>query len=311
MKGQSLFDSSRSFYAVYDHVDGLSVSRPVTINGFKIGYVDKIALHPNGSGKLIVSMSITDNFAIAKNSIAKIESEDILGGRVVSLQLGNSLDLAKSGDTLQAEIQLTIGEEVNRQVAPLKDKAEKMIGSIDTVLTLMSGFLDDQTQDNFAEAFSSIKRSFEKLEETITVVNQTVGKTQGDFESIMKNVASITENLKNNGEELDGIFSNLEAISDSLSKVQFSETFASLKNSLETTESVLKKINEGDGSMAQLINNPELYEQLEQSSLQLNKLLKDIRYNPNRYIHFSVFGSSKTYTEEEIEEMENAAKEDE
>jgi phospholipid/cholesterol/gamma-HCH transport system substrate-binding protein len=225
--------------------------------------------------------------------------------------LGNSLDLAKSGDTLQAEIQLTIGEEVNRQVAPLKDKAEKMIGSIDTVLTLMSGFLDDQTQDNFAEAFSSIKRSFEKLEETITVVNQTVGKTQGDFESIMKNVASITENLKNNGEELDGIFSNLEAISDSLSKVQFSETFASLKNSLETTESVLKKINEGDGSMAQLINNPELYEQLEQSSLQLNKLLKDIRYNPNRYIHFSVFGSSKTYTEEEIEEMENAAKEDE
>lgn len=307
MKGQSLFQSARIYYAIYDNVDGLSVSRPVTINGFKVGLVEDIYFHPDASGKLVVKMNITSDFIIPKTSVARIHSEDILGGKSISLKWKGIGETALSGDTLLSEIQLTIGEEVNRQVAPLKDKAEKMISSIDTVLTLMSGFLDSKTRNNFTEAFTSIKHSFEMLEKTVVIVSETVTKTQGDFEAIVSNVADITDNLKNNGEELDAIFNNVEAISDSLSKIKFTETFASLENTIKTTEEIINKVNAGEGSLGLLINDPALYNDLENASEQLNKLIMDIRYNPNRYLHFSVFGSSKSYSEEEIKQLEEAA----
>ncbi len=308
LKGKELFTNKRVYYAVYDHVDGLNRSRPVTINGFQVGQVEDIYFHPDGSGELVVKMNMTSDFKISRNTLARIYSTDILGDKSIELVLGNDIEPAKSGDTLRSDIQLSLTEEVNRQVAPLKQKTEKLLSSIDTVLILVSGFLNEQTRQNFVETFNSVRRSFQILENTVRSVDETVTETQPDLRSIIHNIASITKNLEENNDRFTEIFANINTLSDSLSKVQFRETFDNLSKALVTTEDVLHKINEGEGSMGKLLNDPELYDNLENASEQLNRLILDIKYNPSRYVNFSVFGNRRTYTEKEIREQEQKLK---
>ncbi len=309
LKGKNLFSDEKVFYAVYSKVDGLTAARPVLINGFKVGQVKDVYFHPDNSGRLMVAMNITSDFRISENSIASIHSTDLLGEKSIELLLGDSPEPAKNGDTLASNIKLTLTEEVNQQVAPLKSKAEKLFASMDTVLTLVSGFLNEDTKDNFLETFNSVRRSFQKLEHTVTTVDETVTATQDDLETTIGNIAKITTNLEENSENLSRIFENVNAISDSLSRVRFAETFTSLTNALQSAEEVMRKIDQGEGSLGKLINDDQLYHNLEDASRQLDLLLLDIKYNPKRYLNFSVFGKDREYDEEEIRKQEKKLEE--
>ena len=313
LKGEDVFEKKKIFYAVYDKVEGLTPAKPVLINGYKVGIVDQVYFHPDGSGRLMVALNITSDFEIAKNTTASIQSTDLLGEKAINLVLGTSNEPAESGDTLASNIELSLTEEVNKQVAPLKTKVEKLFGSIDTVLVLVSGFLNDEAQNNFAETFNSLRRSFTRLESTLTSLDETVTRSQGDIEGTFSNLNKITTNLEQNSEELSGIFTNLNAISDSLSKARIKETFTSLNEALAAAESVLQKVDSGEGTMGKLVNDPELYQNLERASEQLDLLLLDIKYNPKRYIDLSLFGGRKDYNEEENlkKEQEAASKRDE
>lgn len=307
LKGKDIFSNKKIIYAIYEKVDGLSPSRPVTINGFKVGQVDNIYFHPDGSGRLIAALNITTDFQISKSSIAEIQSNSLMGDKVVELILGDTPIAAISGDTLASDIQLSLTEEVNRQVAPIKQKAETLISDIDTVMVLISGFLNEQTKDNFEATFNSLKRSFLVLENTIKTVDETVGESQGDLKLTFKNIAEITTTLKESGVNIEATIVNLNSITDSLAEVRFKETFRSLNKALTYTESVMEKIDNGDGSVGLLVNDPEMYKNLEEATKQLNLLLLDVKYNPNRYVNFSLFGNKKQYSEEEIREMEEEA----
>jgi len=304
LKGSNLFDSSRYFYAVYNQVDGLGPSRPVTINGFKVGQVADIAFMPDQSGRLYVKMSINNDFNIPHDTKARIYSSNLMGEKAISLDLGRSVEYAVSGDTLYGDIELSITEEVNRQVAPLKEKAEKLIGSIDTVMVLASGFLNSDNKQNFTRTFQSIRRSFATLEHSVQVFDTTLSKSQDGLITTLENLSSVTSTFKENEAEFDKIIKNFGAISDSLSEVELKRTFTTLEQTLQETQAVVQKINNSEGTMGALVNDKEVYENLARSTEQLNLLLLDLKYNPQRYLNFSVFGNSKEYTEEEIRKME-------
>lgn len=313
LKGQDVFEQKKVFYAVYERVEGLTPAKSILLNGYKIGTVDKVYFHPDGSGNLIVAMNITSDFEIPKNSVATIQSTDLLGDKAINMILEKSTEYAQSGDTLKSQIELSLTEEVNKQVAPLKNKVEKLFGSMDTVLFLLTGFLDDDSKDGFEATLKSLKRSFLHLENTLSSLDKTVTTSQSDMIGTFASLNKITTNLEENSEELSGIFSNLNAISDSLSRVRFAETFESLNLALQSAESVLTKIDTGDGTMSKLINDPELYNNLERASQQLDLLLLDIKHNPKRYIKLSPFGGRDDYDEEELlkKEAKDAAKRDE
>jgi phospholipid/cholesterol/gamma-HCH transport system substrate-binding protein len=304
LKGSNIFDDKRYFYAEYQSIDGLSPAKPVTINGLKVGQVSEIYFHPDGSGSIMVKIALTSNFQISTDTKARIYSSSIMGDKAVSLDLGKSGIEAESGDTLISDIELSISAEVNKQVAPLKEKAEKLIGSIDTVMVLASGFLTTDNKANFAKTFESIRRSFATLEHSVTVFDQTLNKSQEGLVETVGNVASVTKTFKDNEEKLNSIFTNLDAVGDSLSKIEFKKTFAALESTLEDTKQVMQKINEGQGTAGKLVNDTQVYDNLNKATEQLNLLLLDLKYNPKRYINFSVFGNSKEFSEEEIKEME-------
>ena len=300
LKGQDIFQNKTILYAQYEQVDGLSPSRPVNINGLKVGVVDNIYFHPNGSGALMVAMNITTDFPIPDNSVARISS-DLLGNRSVELMLGDSPNAAKASDTLSSKVQLSIAEEVNEQVKPIKEKAEKLIGSIDTVMVLASAFLNEETRDNFRSTFGKLQDVIERLSNAVKV-------SESKIVSSVDDLSKITSTVEENRGELNTLFDNLANLSDSLANINFSQTVANLDSTLQRTNAVMTKIDMGDGSVGALLNERDLYDNLIALTEQLNLVLLDLKYNPKRYVHFSMFGGSKEYNEVEILQKEVEAK---
>ncbi len=295
LKGINLFDNRKLVYAVYKDVDGLTPARPLMLNGFQIGQVSRVYFHPNLDGRLIVEMALTTEFEIPKNSIARISSAGIMGDKNVELILGNLPNALSAGDTLLSDLALSLTEEVNKQVLPLKQKTENLLGSLDTAITLISGFLTESTRNNFMASFESVRRSFDNLEHTTQEFDIMVTQTRPGIENIVADVSDLTETLKANEKNISSIIANTKSISDTLNSAQMSKTLASLRKSVYETESILSKLNSGEGTAGQLLNNPELYQQLEASASELKILLTDMKLNPNRYVHFSVFGKNKPF----------------
>lgn len=304
LKGNDIFASSRVYYAVYDNTEGLTPAVSVAINGKQVGFIDDIYFHPDKSGRLVVRMKMQMDYPLPADSKARIHSSGLLGERNIQLVLGDSLSLAQDGDTLFSAIEGSLTDAVNKQVAPIKAKAENLLASLDTAVTLLTGFLDQDTRDNFRKSFASLQRTFNRLDQSSAILARYLDENQGNFDRFAQNLASITDNLKNNNENITMVLNNLNAITDSLQKANITQTFGKVNHAMTQLDSSLTKINNGEGTIGQLVNNTKLYDNLEDASSSLNRLLLDIKYNPNKYVQFSMFGSKRSFTDEEIQEME-------
>jgi len=289
LKGEDIFSSERVFYAIYQDVAGLEKTNPVTINGLNVGQVRNMYFTNEFSAMVTIEIIINNPINIPANSSAKIVSSDLLGSKAVEILLGKGNVLAQSGDTLSAEIEMSIKDEVNRQLQPIKSKAEDLMGSIDTVLTMLQSVFSYDNSDNFAKSVKHIANSFENLESTTSTLDTLITGQKSRIEGILLNIESITANLKNNEDNLNNIIANFSSVSDSLAKIKFAETMYNVDKTMSQMASVTEKINNGEGSLGMLVNNDSLYIGLEKSSKELNLLLEDIRLNPKKYVKFSVF----------------------
>jgi phospholipid/cholesterol/gamma-HCH transport system substrate-binding protein len=291
IKGRNIFHPQRTFYAVYDHIDGLATSNPVVVNGFHLGQVQSTTLLPGTKAKILVTFTVNQpDFEIPTNSVAKIVSMDLLGSKAIEIVMGDALTYHAVGDTLNSDVQASLTEEVNRQVAPLKNKAENLISSVDSVLTIVQTLLNKEAIANIERTFQSISRTISSLEQTAHRIDTVVTEERGRITSIIANIESISTNFRDNNQKLNQIITNFESISDSIAKANIASTINNADRSLTQTNEILEKINRGEGSIGMLLHNDTLYKNLERASLDLDRLLKDIRLNPQRYLHFSIIG---------------------
>jgi len=290
LKGMNILNKSRHFYSVYQQIGGLSTSNPVLINGFKVGQVEEIKFLPDYSGELVVKFAITDpHFAIPKDTKAKITS-DLLGSKSIQLQLGRSSIAAQSADTLTSDIEPTLSDAVNQQIAPLKAKAEDLIQQVDSAILIVSSIFNDKARTDLNSSFSSIRSSLEIFERTMGRVDVLVIEERQHIKNIFKNIESITKNFAENNEKLTATLDNVEAITDSLAGSNLKETVANASIAMQQVAELMEKVNSGQGSLGALMNNDTLYTNIEAAANDLDKLLLDMRLNPERYVHFSIFG---------------------
>lgn len=292
LKGKDLFNRQRTFYAVYDNVAGLMTANAVTINGLAVGQVSSMRFHPDKPGKVVVELSMTNDIRISKNSIARIFSSDLLGTRGIQIVIGDGAEEARSGDTLISQVQTSLQDEVNDMVQPIIRKAENMMNSIDTVLTVVSDVFNRQTRDNLMNTIESLKNTMANLQSASESADTLLTSQQTRLVRILANIESISLNLKQNNENLSTVLSNAAAISDTLARANLSATMANLNRSVNGLAGMVEKIETGKGSLGQLVNNDKLYNDLEASSNELKQLIEDIKLHPERYLHFSVFGRS-------------------
>lgn len=289
LKGKDVFSKERVFVAVYNDVAGLEKTNPITINGLHVGQVRNMNFAPDGRAKVVIELVLKNSIDIPSNSTAKIISSDLLGSKAVEITLGNSTVMAEPGDTLISDIEMSIKEEVNRQLQPLKTKAEYLMGSIDTVLTMLQSLFSHDNTNNFSKSVKSIANSFENLESTTETLDTLISGQRSRMENILESIDAITLNLRNNEDELNNIIHNFSSVSDTLAKIRFAQTMQHVDKTMADLSQITSKINQGEGSIGMLINNDSLYIELEKSSRELNLLLEDIRLNPKKYVRFSVF----------------------
>lgn len=292
LKGKDLFNRQRTFYAAYENVAGLMTANAVTINGLSVGQVSKMSFNPANPNKIIVELSISNSVRIPKNSVARIFSSDLLGTRGIQLVLGDSPEDAISGDTLVSQVQKSLQDEVNNMVQPIIMKAENMMSSMDTVLTVISEVFNKQTRDNLINTIESLKNTMANLQGATQTADTLLSSQKTRLAKIIANVESISTNLKQNNDNLSKIIANAASISDTIAKSNISNTMNNLNNSVEGLSRIVQKIETGEGTLGQLVNNDKMYLELEASSRELKLLIEDMKLHPERYVQFSVFGKS-------------------
>ena len=294
LKGKNFFVEEENYYVIYDKIDGLAVSNPITINGLKVGQVRDVYFHPNGSGKIIVSFVLVQEYNIPDSSVALIYSADLMGSKAIMLQLSGSSNFYKSGDTLFSAIEKDIKDQVSAQMLPLKVKAEELMLSIDSVMNVIQYVFNDATRDNLSKSFENISLTIRNLKSASVSLDSMMINEKSKLAVIFSNIESITTNLKENNEQITNILANFSSISDTLAKADITSTINNANLALARTNEILTKIERGEGSMGMLINNDSLYNNLNKAAYDLDKLMFDIKDNPKRYLHFSIFDFGKT-----------------
>ncbi|MFC3563523.1 MlaD family protein [Pedobacter jamesrossensis] len=284
LKGNSIFSSETTLFARYTRVDGLTVSKPILINGYQIGRVAKLQLEPGGT--ILATLSINSKYDIPENSIARLEGTDLLGSKAIVMSLGNSKKMAEDGFTLNANVEKGLME----QVQPVQKKAELIIGKMDSILSSVNSILNPNFQKNVDKSFSSIAGTLASLETTSKKVDGLVGSESARIEAIFKNVEGITANLNNNNKKISDILTNINTVTDKFAAANFKETLDKANSAIGDLQSVISGIKEGKGSLGQLLNDKTLSDNLNNASKNLDALMIDLKANPKRYVHFSVFG---------------------
>ncbi|EPH11912.1 hypothetical protein HMPREF9713_01424 [Myroides odoratimimus CCUG 12700] len=288
LKGRNIFDNSTRFYVEYDNVEGLTTSSTVTINGLVVGKVSKIDLD-NTSGKLKVELLMTQKINISKNSVAKIYSPGLLGGKGIMIDpLFGDTNFAESGQTLKGEVVLDMTEKLTKQIEPLQLKVEEALVNLNTMLASVNNIMDENTQQSLKSAMTQLDGTLAGANKLMAATNQMVAATQPKLDGTLTNLNTMS--------------SNFASISTDLKALDIKSTFTNLDNATASMDKIMGDIQGGKGSVGKLLKDEQLYSNLEGASKELEALLRDLKEHPKRYVHFSLFGKKATpyqATEEE------------
>jgi phospholipid/cholesterol/gamma-HCH transport system substrate-binding protein len=265
LKGTDLLQRQQIFFVIYPKVDGLIESHPVSVNGVKIGQVNKIGFHTDRTGRVLVECIISPDIDIPVNSQAILRSASLIGGYEIVLQLGDSDMIMQHSDTLPGVIKPSIQDDIVAQLDPFKDQSAIILARFDTLLTSLNMLFDYENRTKLSHSIGELNKS-------------------------LRHIESIAENINRQEQNINQIVGNLAAITDSIAALEIKAVLDQSSKSIETLQEILYAVNEGEGSLARLLHDEGLYQNLERSSYELELLLEDIRNNPRKYFNFSVFG---------------------
>ncbi|MVT10396.1 MlaD family protein [Chitinophaga tropicalis] len=289
LKGKSLFSKSKTIYAVYTQVNGLQPSATVQVNGLVVGSVANLDLMDQKAGKILVTIRITKKIDIPYNSVARITS-DLLGTKAVQIDFGNANEYLKDKDTIYAAVDGSITDALKEQLNPLVKKLEGTLGSVDSVLLTVNSIFDTTTKGNLRQAIGHLNTTMSNFTRTSASLNNMLDPDHGNVKATFDNLESLTANLKNNNDKITAILGNAEKTTAALANGQLDKTLAELQQMATRLNETLAKLNSTDGTAGMLLNDKKAYYNLQNSLNSLNKLLEDLRINPKRYVHFSLFG---------------------
>ena len=283
LKGKDLLKSTAIYYTVYDKVGGLAESSPVEVNGYKVGVVRSVEFIDAVSGRLLVTFSVNRKFKLPKNTVAEIVPVSLLGGMKVQFVYGKGPGLYSEGDTIPGMLAESLMDKIDTEITPVKDKISNLVVVLDSVVRSIDEIMDPQFKKDLHSTLSH-------LNNTAASLDKAMGSKEKELAATIDNINNFTKMLSDNSGKMNKTFSNLETITDTLAASNISASVSNLKSSLEKAATLMDNLNKGKGSAGQFLTNDTLYTNLANSLESLNVLLKDMKANPKRYVHFSVFG---------------------
>ena len=278
LKSNDVFVRDNIFYAVYDNAEGLVLGTPVTIQGFQVGTIDEVSLLSDNQ-RIVVRFRVETKYEFSKNSSAKIYEAGLLGGKSLAVDPSfDGGDRAKSGDTLQGLIAPGLSELVNDKLTPLQEKIESMITHADSVLIAVNTVLNTDAQLQLQSSIANLNTSISNFRSISETIDNSLAE-DGTLNQTIDNLAELTDDLS--------------VVSSTLKEANLGVTFDDLGSAVSNLSEILDRIEKGEGSLGQLVTKDDLHQSLEQTNKQIQLLLEDMRLNPKRYVHFSLFGKKQ------------------
>ena len=262
LKGINIFTPSNHYFANYKDVGGLVVSNPVMIKGFKVGQVRTIKYDFAKEEPFVVEISVNEDIKLPKGTIFSLKDEGLLGGKMIEIQLGKSADLHKSGETLLTKVE---GNFLS-QLSELAPKLEQTFDNLDSIMLSVKTLVNSPSLHNGIDKFDS---------------------TMADLRITMSQLKIATANLPKTMTTLDNVATNLDK---KIGELDVAKLMAQIDKTLANVESFSEKLNSKTSTLGLLMNDRSVYDRLDKTVESANALLVDLKQNPKRYVHFSVFG---------------------
>ncbi|AHM61906.1 hypothetical protein D770_18270 [Flammeovirgaceae bacterium 311] len=285
LKGIDFFDPSNTYYVIYENVDGLTVSNPVTVNGFRVGRVSDIQLLQQGENtRMLVGLDINDDLILYQGTEALLIDENpVLGGKAIVLNIRQTGRVLNEEDTLKGTVDQALGD-------MLKDKADPLIASVDTTLTKVNNILNDLSGSG-----GKVDGALGDFQATANELKYIVVENRRDINAIASNLRLLTATLNDPRSGIAPFMVKMNQLADSLNDLQLQQTVAQANEAMQNLQAITQNLQQGQGSLGKLMYDDSLYTNLNQSSESLNRLLMDVQQNPGRYIdlRFSLIGGGR------------------
>jgi len=283
LKGIDSFSKKEFYYSVYENSGGLYSGAVVYLQGYPVGKVTKVKLINHDPVQILAEYVLNEKIKLPIDSRFDVTSRDLLGGIIVRLDLGADTHFANPGDTLACGIipQLTDGIEA------MKDQIINILASVDTIAVSLKDVL---THQNGAEKLAQTLKNIESMTASL---DRIIAENKTNFGKIVAEIASFSKTLNDISPELKNVVANFDRIADTIAKTNIAEVIVNANNTILEVEELVRKISSGDGDIAKLLNEEELYVKLGKTLQSLDELIVDIRNNPKRYINVTVFGKKE------------------
>lgn len=276
LKSNDVFSADRKFFGIYDNTEGVVPGTPVTINGFQVGSVESIELL-NPSAKILVTFRIENKFNFSRNSTAQIYESGLIGGKLLGIIPANDNAVnAKKGDTLKTSVAPGLTDLVNEKLSPLQEKIESMIVHADSLLISFNNILDYDRIDKIKSSIDNVNIILNNLNSITLTIDEAINSKNGKINKSLESFSLASENIKN--------------ITDTLISVPLKNTFEALESASINISKISDEIIKGNGSVNRLIYGDTLINNLNKTNDEIQLLMEDLRKNPKKYVHFSLFG---------------------
>lgn len=280
LKGSDLFSTTQNYKVYYKDVLGLEVSNPVTYSGVVVGRV--LGMQPNYEKDLVeVTLAIKKEVKLSTNTIAMLSDDGLIGGKLIKLKI-------KAGEKLGAG-QAMKGEVESGLLDMMQTKLDPTLKNVDSLTVTLTKVVSE-----FAETGNALKILLASATTSTNGVNGIIANNSKSLSAITGNAAVLTQNLNTLTKSLDAqlkpILEKTGTFADSLNQMKLGATVSSLNATINDLQGVVNGINNGQGTLGKLTTNDSLYVNLDHTAASLNLLLADMKNNPRRYVHFSLFG---------------------
>lgn len=293
LKGKNLFAAGNTYYVQYDDVSGLSPSKPVSVNGLRIGRVDEIKIMDQQSPiYFIVKLSLERKIDFSKNSVAEIYEPGLMSGAEVRLLLDYKGDKAQNGDTLRGLVRPSLTSNLTKEFEPTKRKLDSLLISVNSTMVSVDKLLDDENRNN-------LKNILRNLDATLVSFNGTAQSLTKTSDNANALIADNKEQLKNTLGSAEQTMEKFGVMADKINNLELEKIIKNFEEASLSLNTTLDKINNGQGTLGAMMNDRELYDNLTRTSENLDAFLVDLKENPNRYVQFSIFGKKQAPPKED------------
>lgn len=281
LQGLDILSRNAVYYASYDQVSGIQAASPIMLKGVKVGTVTGISLDPQHSDNVVLQFTIKRQFRIPKDSEAKIFSDGFMGGKAIEIVYGKSSEYLEKGDTLRSVRGRDLMDMAGSELEFFKQKISQVTADLSRTLDNLNLLMENNAQ--------SINGTLRHLDAMSGDLADLLDTEKQNLASAVENLTAFSEMLGENAPRVDSMMGNLNRITTELADAGFARE---LSETVGEMNLLLERIQEGDGTVGRLLNDPSLYESLNEASDNLASLLANLEQYPGRYVHFSLFGRS-------------------